>query len=243
MEIEGCEVTDVCDLTRHWVPTPRNLNYWVPIVDVLGRLLADRCCTPDYDRKTTDREADFLRELGSQALSLVRSPLTIRSTPALRRAPGAWSTVVPPAPASAASLRRRVARVARRRVRWASEEQRVEVLEKQVAELEGAADEARWWDAMTVARPIFTDGAILAADDLSSLEAEGRDRDARHARHLHTPGVGAGLDFTGSADRARDRRAVRRADVAGRISPDGTGRDWSWARTCRCHPIASWSRT
>jgi len=48
---------------------------------------------------------------------------------------------------------------------------------------------------MTIARPIFSDGAILAADDLSSLETEGRDRDARHARHLHTPGVGAGLEL------------------------------------------------
>jgi hypothetical protein len=48
---------------------------------------------------------------------------------------------------------------------------------------------------VTVARPIFSDGAILAAADLSSLETEGRGRDARHARHLHTPGVGAGLEL------------------------------------------------
>jgi hypothetical protein len=48
---------------------------------------------------------------------------------------------------------------------------------------------------MTVARPVFSDGAILSADDLSTLETQGRDRDARHARHLHLPGVGAGLEL------------------------------------------------
>ena len=42
-------------------------------------------------------------------------------------------------------------------------------------------------------RPAFADGTILAAADLSALEATGRDRDARHARHLHTPGVCQGL--------------------------------------------------
>lgn len=46
---------------------------------------------------------------------------------------------------------------------------------------------------MTVARPLFVDGQILAAADLASMEGNDRDRDARHARHLHTPGVGAGL--------------------------------------------------
>ena len=44
-------------------------------------------------------------------------------------------------------------------------------------------------------RPQFHDGAILAAADLSALEETGRDRDARHARHLHTPGVAAGLEL------------------------------------------------
>jgi hypothetical protein len=48
---------------------------------------------------------------------------------------------------------------------------------------------------MSIARPIFADGAILAANDLSTLESIGRDRDARHARHLHTPGVAVGLQL------------------------------------------------
>jgi hypothetical protein len=48
---------------------------------------------------------------------------------------------------------------------------------------------------MSIARPIFADGAILAANDLSTLESIGRDRDARHARLLHTPGVAVGLQL------------------------------------------------
>ena len=52
---------------------------------------------------------------------------------------------------------------------------------------------------MSIARPLFADGAILAAADLSALEANGRDRDARHARHLHAAGVATGLTVTQSA--------------------------------------------
>jgi hypothetical protein len=74
VRIENCEVVDVCSLTRQWVLTPRNLNYWVPIVDVLRRLLMERCCSRYY-RPTKDRELDLLERLWSQALSFVRSPL------------------------------------------------------------------------------------------------------------------------------------------------------------------------
>jgi hypothetical protein len=136
VEIEGCEVTDVCDLTRHWVPTPRNLSYWVPIVDVLGRLLEERCCTRDY-RKTTDRELEFLQRLWSQALSLVRSPLDNAQYSALHDALQTqgqqWYR---PAPASAASAATAAAAAAPPAgPAEASEEQRVDALEKQVAEL------------------------------------------------------------------------------------------------------------
>jgi hypothetical protein len=48
---------------------------------------------------------------------------------------------------------------------------------------------------MTPARPLFIDGAILGAGDLTALEQLDRDRDARATRHLHTPGVGAGLEL------------------------------------------------
>jgi hypothetical protein len=136
VEIEGCEVTDVCDLTRHWVPTPRNLNYWVPIVDVLARLLEERCCTRDY-RRTTDRELALLRGLGSQVLSLVRSPL---DNPQYARLydvlhePGQQASQPAAAPAASAATAAPAA-AATGATAGPSEEQRVEVLEKQVAEL------------------------------------------------------------------------------------------------------------
>jgi hypothetical protein len=142
VEIEGCEVTDVCDLTRHWVPTSRNLNYWVPIVDVLGRLLKDRCCTRDY-RKTTDRELDFLQRLGTEALSLVRSPLDSAQYSALYdelQTPGQqWYHPAPASPASPGSTASAATAAAAAAPApgqaGATETQRVEALEKQVAEL------------------------------------------------------------------------------------------------------------
>jgi hypothetical protein len=80
VRIEDCEVVDVCGLARQWVPAPRTLNYWVPIVDLLRRLLLSRCCR---DRVTKDRggwvpsagrEVGILQEQALQALALLRSP-------------------------------------------------------------------------------------------------------------------------------------------------------------------------
>ena len=75
-------------------------------------------------------------------------------------------------------------------------------------------------------RPVFVDGAILAAADLSALEATARDRDARHARHLHTPGVAAGLELR---QRSRERPPASRAYVDVTLTAgyavDGTGRE------------------
>jgi hypothetical protein len=45
-------------------------------------------------------------------------------------------------------------------------------------------------------RPVFSDGAVLGAADLTALGQLDRDRDGRHARHLHTPGVASGLQLT-----------------------------------------------
>src|SRR4051812_30841785 len=52
---------------------------------------------------------------------------------------------------------------------------------------------------MTPTRPVFSDGAILGAADLTALAQLDSDRAARAARHLHTPGVGAGLKLTAAA--------------------------------------------
>lgn len=78
---------------------------------------------------------------------------------------------------------------------------------------------------MTTTRPTFVDGAILAAADLGSLETTGRARDARHARHLHTPGVGSGLTLLTKdavTDGGRDYVDV---SLSSGYAVDGTGRE------------------
>lgn len=77
---------------------------------------------------------------------------------------------------------------------------------------------------MTPVRPVFNDGAILGADDLNALATSDRGRDARHSRHLHTPGIGAGLAF---AKEERERNGVPYLEIT--LEPgyavDGTGRE------------------
>jgi hypothetical protein len=75
VQIEGCEVVDVCDLTRQWVLAPRTLNYWLPIAEELGRLLLARCCDRREYRPRAKSELDSLRDHAVQALLLARSPL------------------------------------------------------------------------------------------------------------------------------------------------------------------------
>ena len=67
---------------------------------------------------------------------------------------------------------------------------------------------------MSPVRPVFRDGAILGASDLSALVQSDRDRDARHARHLHTPGVATGLKLTAAERMTSTGRALRRRDGA-----------------------------
>ncbi|MEA2371772.1 MAG: hypothetical protein QOH12_2166 [Solirubrobacteraceae bacterium] len=78
---------------------------------------------------------------------------------------------------------------------------------------------------MTPVRPVFNDGAILAASDLTALAQIDSDRDARHARHLHTPGIANGLELS-----TTDRTTATGAKyidvmVAPGYAIDGTGRE------------------
>lgn len=79
---------------------------------------------------------------------------------------------------------------------------------------------------MTIARPIFSDGAILSADDLTTLESGGLDRDARHARHLHTPGVAAGLGITERPQTVpNSQQTYVELTLGAGYAIDGTGRE------------------
>jgi hypothetical protein len=78
---------------------------------------------------------------------------------------------------------------------------------------------------VTTVRPTFLDGAILAAGDLTSLEATARDRAARHARHLHTPGVGQGLELKGKKGSTAAGQSFMDVTLTAGYALDGTGRE------------------
>ncbi len=78
---------------------------------------------------------------------------------------------------------------------------------------------------MTIARPQFSDGQILAAADLTGLETNDRDRDARHARHLHSPGVGAGLTLASVPQTTPSGAPYVDLTLTAGYAVDGTGRE------------------
>jgi len=78
---------------------------------------------------------------------------------------------------------------------------------------------------VTPLRPLFTDGAILGAADLTTLSTLDRDRDARHARHLHTPGVASGLALTSTDDQTASGAAFLDVTLTAGYAVDGTGRE------------------
>jgi hypothetical protein len=78
---------------------------------------------------------------------------------------------------------------------------------------------------MTPVRPVFSDGAILGAADLEALGQLDRDRDARHARHLHTPGVAAGLQLTTEKRATAAGAAYVEVTLQPGYGVDGTGRE------------------
>jgi hypothetical protein len=78
---------------------------------------------------------------------------------------------------------------------------------------------------MTPVRPVFSDGAILGAADLTALGQLDRDRDARHARHLHTPGVAAGLELATEKRATESGAAYVEVTLQPGYAVDGTGRE------------------
>ena len=78
---------------------------------------------------------------------------------------------------------------------------------------------------MTTTRPTFLDGAILAAADLGSLETTGRDRDARHARNLHTPGICSGMALATQGAVTEGGQDYVDVTLGLGYAVDGTGRE------------------
>jgi hypothetical protein len=78
---------------------------------------------------------------------------------------------------------------------------------------------------MSPTRPVFSDGAILGAGDLTALAQLDRDRDARAARHLHTPGVAAGLQLTTEERSTPAGARYVEVTVQPGYAVDGSGRE------------------
>ena len=79
---------------------------------------------------------------------------------------------------------------------------------------------------MTPERPVFFEGQILAAADLTSAVDYGRAQVARHERYLHSWGVAEGLELTTTSktDPATGKNYVEVTLDAG-VAVDGTGRE------------------
>lgn len=78
---------------------------------------------------------------------------------------------------------------------------------------------------MTALRPVFVDGEVLAAADLTSMETIARDREARHARHLHTPGVASGLKLLAEERQTTAGETYVDVRLSAGYAIDGTGRE------------------
>lgn len=85
-------------------------------------------------------------------------------------------------------------------------------------------------------RPVFIDGTILAAGDLGALESTARDREARHARNLHTPGVCQGLALHPEPQATTGGRAFVDVTLTAGYAVDGTGRELVLATDMQLSP-------
>jgi hypothetical protein len=43
--VQGCQVVEICNLTRTFVLSPTAVRYWLPPITWLGRLIEEACCT------------------------------------------------------------------------------------------------------------------------------------------------------------------------------------------------------
>jgi len=137
IKIDGCEVVSVCELERDWVLSPRAVSYWLPVVDVLRKLLLQRCCDADWLDPGRDTAVQLLRrelaELGGLLSAPAEDPQLRDLVSALQEAAGAdpgRPGAAPASPATPAATAPSAATPAP-----ADPEARVRALEDQVAAL------------------------------------------------------------------------------------------------------------
>lgn len=57
IEVDGCEVVQVCNTSRQWILSAANFRYWMGPLRLLGRLLERFCCeTPEPEPKRPPRD-------------------------------------------------------------------------------------------------------------------------------------------------------------------------------------------
>lgn len=153
LTVEGCEVTDICDLERRWVLTPRAIEHWLPINKVAGAVLPAICCEDlfddqqpapvDYDHVLDGLEssgqAHALSTTGARAFSMAAKATatminrqgTIEGLSKLQvREPTQLGQTTPGAAATGTELERRLA----------AAEQNLQQLSAELATVRAAAD-------------------------------------------------------------------------------------------------------
>lgn len=76
-----------------------------------------------------------------------------------------------------------------------------------------------------IERPVFYEGQVLGAADLSAGVEHARGRSARHDRYLHLWGIAEGLVLTGKEKKTATDQEYQEVAVSAGMAIDGTGRE------------------
>jgi hypothetical protein len=118
VELKGCDVVDICNLSRRFVLSPAAMRYWLP-ANLVGDLLKRFCCDIDLARlvRLEPRPAPPTRPIpDGDSDAVVNAPIDAPSasvegvvTPsAARRAPAAAAAAQPPAATEAKAFLERI---------------------------------------------------------------------------------------------------------------------------------------
>jgi hypothetical protein len=76
-----------------------------------------------------------------------------------------------------------------------------------------------------IERPIFYEGQVLGAADLTAGVEYGRGQQARHERFLHSWGIAGGLELTGADKETATGAKYKEVTLSTGVAIDGTGRE------------------
>jgi len=76
-----------------------------------------------------------------------------------------------------------------------------------------------------IVRPVFYEGQVLGAADLSASVEHARGQSARHNRYLHLWGIADGLELTGRENKTASDEKYQVVTLSAGMAIDGTGRE------------------